>query len=133
LNGVGQRERSVHGFGCVGAYVNYYWAFGRRIAMRRGSAGPSTPGAVSYFLADHLGSTNTVLDSNGAVKQDLRYEPYGRVRRISGYNPPDKRFTGQQEEIYDPQFGLYYYGARFYSTMLGRFLSPDPLVAAAVR
>ena len=38
----------------------------------------------------------------------------------------DKKFTGQQEE--GTALGLYDYGARFYSTALGRFLSPDPLV-----
>jgi RHS repeat-associated protein len=42
----------------------------------------------------------------------------------------DKLFTGQQEEYGEPEFGLYYYGARFYSTKLGRFLSPDPLVVS---
>jgi RHS repeat-associated protein len=110
--------------------TKYYWAFGRRIAMRSGSSGPSTPGAVSYFLADNLGSTNSVLHSSGAVMQDLRYRPYGWIRRSSGYNPPDKRFTGQQWEIADPSLNMYNYGARFYSTVLGRFLSADPLVVS---
>jgi RHS repeat-associated protein len=40
----------------------------------------------------------------------------------------DKKFTGQQEE--GTSFGLYDYGARFYSTTLGRFLSADPLVVS---
>ena len=37
----------------------------------------------------------------------------------------DKKFTGQQEE--GTAFGLYDYGARFYSTLLGRFISADRL------
>jgi len=41
----------------------------------------------------------------------------------------DKKFTGQQEE--GTALGLYDYGARFYSTKLGRFLSPDPLVGGS--
>jgi RHS repeat-associated protein len=63
-----------------------------------------------------------VLDSTGAVKQDIRYDPYGSYRRGSGYNCTDKRFTSQQEES-DAPLLLYNYGARFYSTRLGRFLS----------
>jgi RHS repeat-associated protein len=43
--------------------------------------------------------------------------------------PTDKLFTGQQRE---PQavseLGLYNYRARFYSTLVGRFVSPDPLL-----
>jgi len=60
-------------------------------------------------------------------KWDLRYNPFGAYRRGSGYNYTDKKFTGQQEEGGDP-LGLYDYGARFYSTVLGRFISGDPLV-----
>jgi RHS repeat-associated protein len=41
------------------------------------------------------------------------------------------RFTGQREELDDAAgLGLYNYKARFYSTVLGRFLSVDPLVGA---
>jgi RHS repeat-associated protein len=101
----------------------YYWAFGRRIAMRSGST-------VSYLLADHLGSTNSVVDSNQSIVQDMRYRPYGWPRRESGSNWTDKKFTGQQKEIADSYLGIYNYGARMYSTVLGRFLSADPLVIA---
>jgi RHS repeat-associated protein len=111
--------------------VKYYSAFGRRIAMRVGSSiDPLNPGYLYFLLADNLGSTNTVLTSNGAVYQDVRYWPYGRVRRESGVERTDKLFTGQQEEMGAPDFGLYYYGARFYSTTLGRFISADPIVQA---
>jgi len=58
--------------------------------------------------------------------QDIRYNPFGTWRRGSGYNYTDKKFTGQQEEGGDP-LGLYDYGARFYSTTLGRFVSADPI------
>src|SRR5581483_3750028 len=39
--------------------------------------------------------------------------------------------TGQQKEASDDQLGLYDYGARFYSTVAGRFLSADPVVGRA--
>jgi RHS repeat-associated protein len=40
----------------------------------------------------------------------------------------DKLYTGQQIEPSTTGLGLYNYKARFYSTTLGRFLSPDTLV-----
>jgi RHS repeat-associated protein len=115
-------------------YVKYYSAFGRRIAMRSGSEGSA--GVVNYILSDHLGSSTVVTDSAGGDVRAMKYYPYGAERPATGTmtEPPitDKLFTGQQRE--EPEtisaLGLYDYGARFYSTLMGRFLSPDPLIAA---
>jgi RHS repeat-associated protein len=81
---------------------------------------------VYYLLADHLGSTASVVNAAGVEEESAKYYPYGSLRE-GGLALTDKGFTGQQEE--GTAFGLYHYGARFYSTRLGRFLSADPLVA----
>ena len=47
--------------------------------------------------------------------------------KSGGYFSTDKKFTGRQGETFD-DLGLYDYGARFHSAVLGRFLSPDSLV-----
>jgi RHS repeat-associated protein len=105
-------------------YVKYYSAFGRRIAMR------DNAGVVHYILADHLGSSTVITDGGGAVVGTMKYYPYGAVRSVSGDMITDKLFTGQQRE--EPTtistLGLYNYGARFYSTLTGRFVSADPVV-----
>ncbi len=75
-------------------------------------------------MADTLGSTSTVLNSAGAVLESEKYYPYG-APRSGGITLTDKKFTGQQDE--GTSFGLYDYGARFYSTLTGRFTSPDPV------
>jgi hypothetical protein len=63
-----------------GSWVDYYNAFGRRIAMRRHS-GPEDPtGTVYYLLADHLGSTASVVDAAGVEVESARYYPYGSLR-----------------------------------------------------
>ena len=59
----------------------------------------------------------------------MKYHPYGAARSTTGSMVTDKLFTGQQKESPVPDtLGLYDYGARFYSTLTGRFLSPDPVV-----
>ncbi|MCP4600764.1 MAG: hypothetical protein GY847_09570 [Proteobacteria bacterium] len=48
------------------------------------------------------------LEPDGDPKYGNAYEPYG--------------FTGKEE---DEAVGLHYFGARYYSSYLGRWLSPD--------
>lgn len=106
-----------------GSYVTYYIGLGRRMAMRI-HTGPGDPGTVHFLVADHLGSTSAVLSATGTVEQSAKYYPYGSLRSGS-ITVTDKKFTGQQDE--GTAFGLYNYGARFYSTVLGRFISGDPI------
>ncbi|MEX2247958.1 MAG: RHS repeat-associated core domain-containing protein [Dehalococcoidia bacterium] len=85
-------------------------------------------GEVSYLLTDHLGATTGVLDADGNVTSLRKYWPFGAERAISGDGrATDRWYTGQKEEDFDG-LGLYNYGARFYSTLTGRFLSVDPVV-----
>jgi RHS repeat-associated protein len=97
-------------------------------------ASGSSPGTLSYLLADRLGSTVGVMDASGAVTGTQTYWPYGAPRSatgvLAGAAPTDRQYTGQQQQ--PPQsdaLGLYNYKARFYSTLLGRFTSVDPIVA----
>jgi RHS repeat-associated protein len=92
--------------------------------------GTVNDGCARYILADHLGSTSTIVDRNGATAT-VKYRPYGATRSTSGAVGTDKLFTGQQQEPDDPALGLYNYGARFYSTTLGRFVSADPVRSMA--
>ena len=85
---------------------------------------------VFFSAGDHLGSTNVVFDSKTSelvekVSQDAfgRTEADYRPARWAGYRE-DYRFTGKEEDI---EVGATYFGARYYSPYLGRFLSPDPL------
>jgi len=55
----------------------------------------------------------------------VRYTPYGRERTGLGDSPTDFDFTSQRNEA---SFGLMDYNARYYSPILGRFISPDTIV-----
>ncbi len=88
-----------------------------------------TNGKAMYYHADHLGGANVLTDDLGAVKELTEYEPYGQYSRHEKFGTPEEvswfYFTGKQ---LDDETGLYYFGARYYDPVLGRFLTPDTIV-----
>jgi RHS repeat-associated protein len=106
-----------------GSYVTYYGTFGRRIAMRLHEGGGDS-GSLHFLLADQVGSTSSIIDEGGSVEESAKYYPFGSLRS-GGLELSDRAFTGQQDE--GGGFGLYDYGARFYSSIIGRFVSADPI------
>jgi len=105
--------------GTVTRTVTYYPAGG---AMRINIVGGSN--TLYYILKDHLGSASVITDANGVTVGETRYYPYGETRLTTGTIFTDKLFTGQREMA---GLGIYHYGARFYSSKLGRFLSADTI------
>jgi RHS repeat-associated protein len=75
-----------------------------------------------YFLGDALGSVRMLADEEGEITLLRSYEPYGEVLTNQGSGETSYAFTGEQ---YDPQTGLVYLRARYYSTASGRFMSRD--------
>jgi RHS repeat-associated protein len=96
-----------------GAATSYYYLNGQRVAMRNASG-------VTYLAVDHLGSASLGM---GTSNTSQRYAPYGATR--SGSVPTDYQFTGQKN---DGGTGLYYYRARYYDPVTGRFVSADTIV-----
>lgn len=78
-------------------------------------------GTESWFYADHQGSIVGQANSAGTSTAIYSYGPYGEPNVTTGSR---FRYTGQQ---YLSSLGLYYYKARFYAPMLGRFLQTDPI------
>ena len=82
-----------------------------------------------YYHGDHLGSSNMITDTYGAVYQHLEYFPYGESwieeGGSHGGNLPGYKFTGKE---LDPETGLYYYGARYYDPVLSKWISADPML-----
>jgi RHS repeat-associated protein len=86
--------------------------------------------SVVFYGADHLGSTRVVTDSSGAEQARYSYYPYGEL--LIPPNPPLKKggmggfspylYTSQ---LHDSETNLYYYGARYYDSTYGMFLSRD--------
>ncbi|MCS6911035.1 MAG: RHS repeat-associated core domain-containing protein, partial [Anaerolineales bacterium] len=101
----------------------YYHANGRPIAMRVLTPGNNT-GTLYYLLSDHLGSISAVTDLSGSAIARQWYHPYGGVRASTGTLPTRRGYTGQLAD----ETGLYFYNARYYSPLLGRFISADSIV-----
>jgi RHS repeat-associated protein len=115
---LGGGSYEVHVDGETTTVKKYYAAGGQRV-MRDGDG-------LHYLLTDHLGSVVGMLDSNGDLETDERYLPFGGLRDTSGITETDFAFTGQRNMS---DVGLMDYNARWYSPSIGRFISPDSLVA----
>ena len=89
--------------------------------------GDSTP-ALKYNLDDHLGSSNVLVDEYGTLVNFEEYYPFGETS-FGSYAKKRYRFCGKEK---DDESGMYYYGARYYSPWLCRFISVDPLAGKYV-
>ena len=78
---------------------------------------------TDHFFSDALGNARCVYGDNDPDGGCSDYYPFGAERPISygGVNVPFK-FTGKER---DSESGLDNFGARFDSSNLGRFISPD--------
>ncbi len=101
-------------------YTKYIFAGGTRIAK-------VTTSGYHILHGDHLGSSTVISDSSGAIAESTEYNPFGTTRTHSGATLTNYKYTDQE---LDPETGLYNYGARYYDPMIGRFISPDPIVQA---
>jgi RHS repeat-associated protein len=86
---------------------------------------------TAFYHQDHLGSTRLVTTYNAgsyAVAENIDYLPFGE--QISGGTATTHKFTGKER---DPESTLDNFGARYLTSTLGRFMSPDPLYIEAHR
>ena len=77
---------------------------------------------VHYYLSDHLNSTSMVVSSAGVPEEESDYSPFGTEYVVTGTGTNHYKFTGKER---DSESGLDYFGARYYSNGLGRFITPD--------
>jgi RHS repeat-associated protein len=78
--------------------------------------------AVSYYFSDHLKTTDIVTDALGNIKNESDFYPWGGELQFANSDSNHYTFTGKED---DKETGFYYFGARYYSNGMGRFITPD--------
>lgn len=109
---VGERNATL------GVSTDYLFGPGLDMPLAKHTAS----GAVQYFGADGLGSITLVTDTNGSIVNSASYDAWGAR---AGGSMELFGFAGREASG-----TLWFNRARYYSPMLGRFLSEDPLLRA---
>ncbi len=112
----------------TGSFTNanfneYIFFGGKRVAKRDSS------GNVLHYLADNLGTSRAMAQvlsgqSTATACYDADFYPYGGERTVTNtcVSTQNYKFTGKER---DTESGLDEFGARYYSSSMGRFTIPD--------
>jgi RHS repeat-associated protein len=95
----------------------YVFFDGERVARK------DFPGnTVAYYFSDHLNTASVITNASGTITSESDYYPWGGELQFLNNDSNDYKFTGKKR---DTETGLDYFGARYYSNGLSRFLTPD--------
>jgi RHS repeat-associated protein len=82
-----------------------------------------TTTSANSFLSDRAGSSSVLTDALGDIATQYTYEPYGNTTASGTASTNSFQYTGREND----GSGLYFYRARYYNPVIGRFISQDPL------
>ena len=80
-------------------------------------------GDAAVYAYDFNGNILGVTSSNQSVLASLTYTPFGEVLSCTGPFTPRYQFSTKE---YSPRTALNYYGYRYYSPRIGRWMTRDP-------
>src|SRR3989338_4638702 len=79
---------------------------------------------IVYFTKDHISSNRITTNQQGDIEYQANYQPYGSIFTETGQEK--YKFSGKELD----SSNLYYFGARYYNTNIGRFTQVDPIFKA---
>lgn len=79
-----------------------------------------------HYLYDANGNVGQLVDGKGKLVAAYEYDAYGKQVQITGSKAAENPFRFSTK-YYDALSGLYYYGYRYYSAELGRWVNRDPI------
>ena len=80
---------------------------------------------VNWALGDNQGTVRDVINSQGVLENHISYDSFGNVTGETN-SSLGFRFGYTGREL-DSETGLYFYRARYYDGLNGRFISEDPI------
>jgi len=111
-------SQSLQGAGGVGGLL----------MVVKGRANP--PGEPLFPSCDANGNISEYVDGGGSVVAQYEYDAFGNEISRSGAEAQSIPFRFSTK-YFDDETSLYYYGYRYYSPTLGRWINRDPLVENA--
>ena len=102
------------------ALRDYIYLHGEPIALREYETNPG----LYYYVTDHLGTPQKLLNAQGAVIWQAAYLPYGEAQILTASVQNNLRFPGQ---YFDTETGLHYNWSRYYNPKIGRYITADPI------
>jgi RHS repeat-associated protein len=96
--------------------ADYIYLNGKLVAKK-------APSAVYFYHTDPAGTPMAITNMSRSVVWGADYKPFGEEQSITGLIENNEKFTGKEK---DKETGLYYFGARYMETKIGRFTTVDP-------
>ncbi len=82
---------------------------------------------MRHYFYDANGNVGQLVDpEDGAVTARYEYDPFGNAVSVDGVDAAGNVFRFSTK-FYDQEVKLYYYGYRYYSAELGRWINRDPI------
>ncbi|GIE90529.1 RHS repeat-associated core domain-containing protein [Actinoplanes regularis] len=101
----------------------------RTLDLGSGAKAVRTVKGVNFMTDNHQGTAITTIDGQTGATERRYFTPFGAPRGTGTAGatswPDEKSFVGGTA---DPSTGLVHLGAREYDPVIGRFISPDPIV-----
>jgi RHS repeat-associated protein len=114
-------EVGVNGSSLAWQHTNVWTPGGQLIATF--NAAESGTAALHFYFDDPLGTRRVQTNAIGVIEQQCTSLPFGDQESCIPM-PTEQLFTGKER---DAESGNDYFGARYYASSMGRFMSPDPL------
>ncbi len=100
------------------------WAPGGKLLATYEGPGEPKPNTYHFHLTDWLGTNRMQTNAAGNSEETCTSYPFGDGLSCTGpaADATEQHFTGKER---DAESGLDYFYARYYSSTLGRFMTPD--------
>jgi len=114
LSGEQVTELGVNANGTLAHQHTNVWAGGKLL-------GTYDDDGLHFYLDDPLGTRRVQTDFAGVIEQQCASFPFGDGETCTA-TPTEHLFTGKER---DTESGNDYFGARYYASGMGRWMSPD--------